>query len=77
NYSTRQLLTGTTRSLIALAITAAFPIHAAWAQEVAPAAQKNDAVKLETVIVTANRRAENIKEVPMSISAIKGEALDT
>jgi len=61
------------RSLIALAIASAFPMQAAWAQE----AKKDDTTKLETVIVTANRRAENIKEVPMSITAIKGEALDT
>ncbi|MBC3812121.1 TonB-dependent receptor [Undibacterium aquatile] len=60
------------RSLIALAIASAFPMQSAWAQEAS-----NDTTKLETVIVTANRRAENIKEVPMSISAIKGEALDT
>jgi iron complex outermembrane receptor protein len=32
---------------------------------------------LDTVIVTAQRRAENIKDVPMSISTIKDEALDT
>ncbi|WP_423680073.1 MULTISPECIES: TonB-dependent receptor [unclassified Undibacterium] len=61
------------RSLIALAIASAFPMQTAWAQE----AKKDDTTKLETVIVTANRRAENIKEVPMAISAIKGEALDT
>jgi iron complex outermembrane receptor protein len=32
---------------------------------------------LEAVIVTAQRRAENIKVVPMSVSTIKDEALDT
>ncbi|MBC3863215.1 TonB-dependent receptor [Undibacterium jejuense] len=52
-------------------------MHAALAQEAKPEASGNDGTKLETVIVTANRRAENIKEVPMSISAIKGDALDT
>lgn len=71
--SSKSVLKVQARSLIALAIASAFPMQAAWAQE----AKKDDTTKLETVIVTANRRAENIKEVPMSISAIKGEALDT
>ncbi|MBR7793295.1 TonB-dependent receptor [Undibacterium sp. FT147W] len=70
--SSHSVLKVQARSLIALAIASAFPMQAAWAQEAS-----NDTTKLETVIVTANRRAENIKEVPMSISAIKGEALDT
>ncbi|MBK1890684.1 TonB-dependent receptor [Undibacterium sp. 14-3-2] len=70
--SSHSVLKVQARSLIALAIASAFPVQSAWAQEAS-----NDTTKLETVIVTANRRAENIKEVPMSISAIKGEALDT
>ena len=70
--SSHSVLNVQARSLIALAIASAFPMQSAWAQEAS-----NDTTKLETVIVTANRRAENIKEVPMSISAIKGEALDT
>ncbi|RYF03505.1 MAG: TonB-dependent receptor, partial [Oxalobacteraceae bacterium] len=39
----------------------------------AQAAQANE---LQTVTVTAQRRTENIKEVPVSVSAIKGERLD-
>jgi iron complex outermembrane receptor protein len=39
----------------------------------AQAAQANE---LQTVTVTAQRRTENIKEVPVSVSAIKGEKLD-
>jgi iron complex outermembrane receptor protein len=66
----------TTRSLIAVAIATAFPAQMAFADDAKTEAKKDD-TKLETVIVTANRRAESIKEVPMSISAIKGEALDT
>ena len=73
------------RSLIALAVASAFPLHSAMAAEAAaaeaqdtpaaaePAANKN---QLETVIVTAQRRAENIKDVPMSIATIKGDKLD-
>lgn len=51
-----------------LALTAAMPIGSALAQ-----AQANE---LQTVTVTAQRRAENIKEVPVSVTAIKGEKLD-
>ena len=38
----------------------------------APAARN----QLETVIVTAQRRAENIRDVPMSIATVKGDKLD-
>ncbi|MBB5610604.1 MULTISPECIES: TonB-dependent receptor [unclassified Janthinobacterium] len=78
------------RTLIALAVTAAFPLQAmaddpAPAPD-APAAAQTDTPaaapaasgpgQLETVIVTAQRRAENIKDVPMSIATLKGEKLD-
>jgi outer membrane receptor protein involved in Fe transport len=41
----------------------------AWAQHV-------EAGKLQTVQVTAERRAENIKDVPSSVSTLQGEMLD-
>ena len=63
-----------TRSLIALAIAGAFPLNAAMAQETQAAADVKG--QLETVIVTAQRRSENIKDVPMAITALKGEKLD-
>jgi iron complex outermembrane receptor protein len=71
------------RTLIALAVAAAFPLQYAYADEgqgqeaAAPvsAAKKTDG-QLETVIVTAQRRAENIKDVPMAIATVKGEKLD-
>ncbi|WP_426103985.1 TonB-dependent receptor [Massilia sp. TSP1-1-2] len=62
------------RSLIALAIAGAFPLHTAMAQDTQPVA--NVKGQLETVIVTAQRRSENIKDVPMAITAIKGDRLD-
>ena len=65
-----------TRSLIALAIASAFPLHAAMAQDAQPA-QEATSGQLETVIVTAQRRSENIKDVPMAITALKGDKLDT
>ncbi|HWJ93691.1 MAG TPA: TonB-dependent receptor [Telluria sp.] len=51
-----------------LALTAVMPIGSALAQA--------SATELQTVTVTAQRRAENIKEVPVSVTAIKGEKLD-
>ncbi|WP_229750878.1 TonB-dependent receptor [Undibacterium terreum] len=78
NHSVMQ---GATRTLIALAIASAFPMHAALAQTAPAAAVTADApadsTKLETVIVTGTRRTENLRDVPMSISSIKGEVLDT
>ncbi len=65
------------RTLIALAVASAFPLHAALAQEAKPdEAAKPEAGQLETVIVTAQRRRENIKDVPMSITTLKGDKLD-
>jgi iron complex outermembrane recepter protein len=40
------------------------------------AAHAQDAGKLSTVTVTAERVSENIKDVPISVSALRGEALD-
>ncbi|HEU4460483.1 MAG TPA: TonB-dependent receptor [Methylibium sp.] len=57
---------------LALAALAALALPTARAQQ--PAAP--DAGKLETVTVTADRRAESIQDVPSSISTLKGEKLD-
>ena len=55
-------------SLLALALGTALP---ALAQE-AP----KDRSQLETVVITAERRAENIQDVPNAVSKISGEKLD-
>jgi iron complex outermembrane receptor protein len=55
-------------SLLALALGAALP---ALAQE-AP----KDRSQLETVVITAERRAENIQDVPNAVAKISGEKLD-
>ncbi|NHZ79132.1 TonB-dependent receptor plug domain-containing protein [Massilia sp. CCM 8695] len=52
-----------------LALTALLPIASAMAQAQA-------APELQTVTVTAQRRTENIKEVPVSVSLLKDEKLD-
>jgi iron complex outermembrane recepter protein len=64
-------------TLLALALTAAFPMQAAVAQTAAAPEAKKDVSQLEAVIVTGSRRAENLKDVSLSISAIKSEELDT
>jgi iron complex outermembrane recepter protein len=76
------------RSLIlGLFVAAGLPAQSAFAQTpadptkpaeqaAAPAATKPEAGKLETITVTAERRSENIKDVPNSVSALRGESLD-
>ncbi|MBW8847965.1 MAG: TonB-dependent receptor [Burkholderiales bacterium] len=64
-------------TLLALALGAAFPMQAAFAQAAAAPEAKKDVNQLEAVIVTGSRRAENLKDVSLSISAIKSEELDT
>ncbi len=56
-------------SLLALALSTALPVLA---QE-APA---KDRSQLETVVITAERRAENIQDVPNAVAKISGEKLD-
>ncbi|CAN7649999.1 TonB-dependent receptor [Duganella sp. Dugasp56] len=53
-----------------LALSAVMPIGSAMAQTAAAEPQ------LETVTVTAQRRTENIKDVPVSVSLLKDEKLD-
>src|SRR5207247_1347082 len=54
----------------AMLVLSTLPAAMAMAQTAAPATE------LQTVTVTAQRRTENIKEVPVSVTAIKGEKLD-
>ncbi|ATQ73176.1 TonB-dependent receptor [Massilia violaceinigra] len=56
-----------------LALTALLPIASAMAQA---QVQTQAAPELQTVTVTAQRRTENIKEVPVSVSLLKDEKLD-
>ncbi|MET0264926.1 MAG: TonB-dependent receptor, partial [Duganella sp.] len=53
-----------------LALSAVLPMGSAVAQTAATEPQ------LETVVVTAQRRAENIKDVPVSVTMLKDERLD-
>ena len=62
--------------LLAPSLVLAVPV--AMAQEVKPpaASASSAAGTLQTVTVTAERRAENIKDVPSSVSTLSGEKLD-
>ncbi|MBB5369487.1 MULTISPECIES: TonB-dependent receptor [unclassified Janthinobacterium] len=79
------------KSAAMLALSAVLPIGTAYADEVAaaPAAISSDAApaaatdaaapaagQLETVTVTAQRRKENIRDVPVSVSLLRDEKLD-
>jgi len=57
-----------------LALSALVPAGAAMAQSAD--AQQAQAGQLETVTVTAQRRTENIRDVPVSVSSLKDEKLD-
>ncbi|WP_428503832.1 TonB-dependent receptor [Roseateles sp.] len=58
-------------------VLAAWPLSSALAQtQDGATAAKADKSKLETVVITAERRTENIKDVPNAVSAISGEKLD-
>jgi outer membrane receptor protein involved in Fe transport len=71
-------LTATRRSTLRTAIRLALIAGGEGALLVAPAhaAANGDSGSLEEVVVTASRRAETILNIPYSISAISGDALD-
>jgi iron complex outermembrane receptor protein len=72
----------TCRTLVCMAVAGAFPLHAALAQETpvaqeaSPTADAKGGQRLDVVIVTAQRRAENIKDVPMAITTLSGDKLE-
>jgi len=55
-----------------LALSAALPIAPAFAQTT----ESNQSLQLQSVTVTAQRRTENIRDVPVSVTALKGDKLD-
>lgn len=63
------------RCALAAAIALLLPAQAALAQDAKPPAE-NRATTLDNVQVTAQRRVENIQDVPVSVSTVSGETLD-
>jgi iron complex outermembrane receptor protein len=61
------------RWLGGVSVLAAMACAASAAAAAAPAA--DDAATIETLIVTAQKRAENIQDVPLAVTAASGEAL--
>ncbi|HEX9392431.1 MAG TPA: TonB-dependent receptor [Usitatibacteraceae bacterium] len=60
-------------SIVGLIIAAGLPVGSVFAQDAKPATEVG---KLDAITVTAERRSENIKDVPNSISTLSGEKLD-
>ncbi len=64
---------------LAMAIAIALPAASAMAQEADATAKKDEAAQpatLGVVNVTAERRVEDIQQVPISITTVSGEKLD-
>jgi len=61
---------------LAFAIAALLPFGGALAQDAPAGAAQESATTLGTVEVTAQRKVENIQDVPVSISSISAEKLD-
>jgi outer membrane receptor protein involved in Fe transport len=59
------------RNKISLAVVAALATSGVYAQE-----QSTAKAKIETIEVTATKRAESIQDVPVSVTALNGEALE-
>ena len=51
-------------------------LTAAWAQDPAPDVPDNQRSASEEVLVTAQRRTENVQKVPIAVSAVAGDRLD-
>ncbi|MCU0759341.1 MAG: TonB-dependent receptor [Steroidobacteraceae bacterium] len=59
-----------TSLLVASAVAAALPLRAAQAQDA------SDPVALQEIVVTAQKRTENLQDTPIAIAAINGQALE-
>ena len=71
DMSTKLLVTS---SALALCLTAA-PIHAQVAAATAQSAEETDQVGIGEIVVTAQRREENVQKVPIAVTAVSGDVL--
>src|SRR5688572_22724793 len=64
------------RRVVWLASAAMMASGSAWAQA-APASQAGASeVELEAIVVTAQKREQNLQDVPVAVSAVSGEQLE-
>ena len=63
-------------SAVAVAVLSALSCQVAIAQAAKELTKEEKKTQLETITVTAERRAENIKDVPIAITTLGGEKLD-
>jgi outer membrane receptor protein involved in Fe transport len=61
------------KSKLSYAVVAALATTSVYAQETAPKAGK---ASIETIEVTATKRSESIQDIPVSVTALNGEALE-
>ncbi len=61
--------------LVTSMLGAAFPLQAAHAQEDAQRSQPSAAAGVEDIVVTAQKRSENLQQAPIAISAFNAETL--
>ncbi|MBU8974669.1 MULTISPECIES: TonB-dependent receptor [unclassified Lysobacter] len=64
------------RHALTVAIALMLPGQAAFAQDAQPTTTGSSATTLDTVQVTAQRRVENLQDVPVSVSTINAQELD-
>ena len=57
-----------------LSVATLFAATGAWAEDAATPVV-NPTVTLDEIMVTAQKRAENVQDVPLAITAVRGEAL--
>jgi iron complex outermembrane receptor protein len=60
--------------ICASALLAASPVFADQAQ-IAPAEPEADSIGLEEIVVTAQRRSENLERTPVAVTVVGGDAL--
>jgi iron complex outermembrane receptor protein len=72
--ATKKLLRAAVRTILGVAV--AMPLPSAFAQTAA-AGQAASADTIETIVVTARRRSENLQDVPVAVTAVTADTITT
>jgi iron complex outermembrane receptor protein len=64
------------RAASALLLSLALPVYSVWSQQADQPSSNNGETRLEPIIVTANRREENMQSVPISIDVVRAGQLE-